>query len=311
MSASGSSALLEAIDWYARQASGTFSIEEHQHFLRWLAESPQHKAAWGQLEQRLAQTLAPLAGTPARGALQVSSQQRRSLLRGALCLGGLALGGRLLSEPGFPLAGLRSDLSTGTAQRSTFILPDGSSLLLNAQSAVDLDFSNGQRRVRLIDGGLLVDVVRAQTPLELGCRYGSAQLVSGRCMLMLQKTEAQLFLLAGHATVLGRSGERMALDAGQSIRLTDQGILPSELAGDPQAWTRGLLEVHHQSLASVIDALRPYHHGSIRLAPEVAELRISGLFYLDDSDQALAALSDVLPIRIERYLGWWTRIVPA
>ncbi|KAF1072014.1 MAG: Protein FecR [Pseudomonas citronellolis] len=302
----------QAIDWHARQASGAFSGEDQHGFDAWLNAAPEHSEAWAHLQRRLQHALAPLANTPARQALQVPSQQRRALLRGALCLGGVALSARLLSEPGLPLAGLRADLSTGTGERRRFALPDGASLLLNAESAVDLDFAQGRHQVRLLDGGLLAELPSApQAALELSCRYGSAQLACGRGILTLLEQQAEFWLLAGQATLTGRSGERLTLSPGQGARLSASGLQPSTPEGDPQAWTQGLLEVHHQTLAQVVAALRPYHRGPLRVAPAVANLRISGLFYLDDSERALAALSEVLPIRIERYLGWWTRLEAA
>jgi len=36
---------------------------------------------------------------------------------------------------------------------------------------------------------------------------------------------------------------------------------------------------------------------------------VSGVFQLDDIDQALSALSDSLPVRVERFTPLWTRIV--
>jgi transmembrane sensor len=32
------------------------------------------------------------------------------------------------------------------------------------------------------------------------------------------------------------------------------------------------------------------------------------LFSLDNSERALASLEQILPVRIEQYLGFWTRI---
>ena len=38
------------------------------------------------------------------------------------------------------------------------------------------------------------------------------------------------------------------------------------------------------------------------------DLRVQGVFPLDDSERTLAALAETLPIRVERYGSWLTLI---
>ena len=73
----------------------------------------------------------------------------------------------------------------------------------------------------------------------------------------------------------------------------------------------GLLEVRNQALAEGLDALRAYRSGVLRVDPAVAGLRVSGLFRLDDSDQALDALARTLPIRVARRTDLWVSVGPA
>jgi transmembrane sensor len=58
----------------------------------------------------------------------------------------------------------------------------------------------------------------------------------------------------------------------------------------------------------VIEALQPYRRGVIRISTAAARLRVSGLFSLDNSERALNSLEQILPVRIEQYLGFWTQI---
>ncbi|MNT72156.1 fec operon regulator FecR [compost metagenome] len=60
----------------------------------------------------------------------------------------------------------------------------------------------------------------------------------------------------------------------------------------------------------MIDALRPYRRGLLRISPEVRQLRVQGVFPLDDSDRALTALEETLAVRVERYGPWLTLIGP-
>ncbi len=65
-----------------------------------------------------------------------------------------------------------------------------------------------------------------------------------------------------------------------------------------------------EPLEAVIDALRPYRSGLIRVAPSVRELRVQGVYPLDDPYRALTALAETLPIRVQHYGPWLTLIGP-
>jgi transmembrane sensor len=300
--------LEQAIEWHARQVSGQFTEREHRAFEQWLAADQAHMAAWNGLRSRLDQTFSQLSGSRARQVLSTGTS-RRHLLRGALVIGGCALSARLVTWPGMPLDNLTADFSTGVAQRETFVLADGSRLTLNAESAVDIDFRDSVRIIRLIRGSLMAQIEGQDRPFQLICKSGMAQLDAGQCLLTQHQDHAEFWLTAGTARL--RSGQRqaLALTAGQGARLDSFGVHPlPKNATDPGAWVRGLLEVNDQSLGQVIDRLRPYRRGILQVSDAAASLRISGVFSLDNSDQALAALNDILPLRIDSYWGWWTRV---
>ncbi|WP_122663215.1 FecR domain-containing protein [Pseudomonas viridiflava] len=300
-------ALEQAIEWHARQASGQFSEGELRAFERWLAADQSHAAAWNVLRTRLDQTFSHLSGSRARQVLSAGTS-RRHLLRGALAVGGCTLTARLLTWPGMPLDRLTADVATANAQRQTLVLVDGSSLTLNAESAIDVSFTASMRTVRLLRGGLMARIEAQDRPFQLGCRDGSVQLTSGQCVLSQYQDHTQFWLKAGTAQIRSQR-QTLVLTAGQGARLDGLGVHPLPVSQtDPGAWVRGLLEVSDQSLAEVVDRLRPYRRGVLQVSDAAASLRISGVFNLDNSDQALAALKDILPLRIDHYWGLWTRI---
>ncbi|MNF09808.1 fec operon regulator FecR [compost metagenome] len=55
------------------------------------------------------------------------------------------------------------------------------------------------------------------------------------------------------------------------------------------------------ALGEVIDALRPYRDGVLRISEAAAKLRVFGVFPLDDSERSLQSLAQVLPITLSRY----------
>lgn len=308
MTAALPAAVDEAIAWMAYQRSGFFDAQQQLSFEQWLAADRHHQEAWQQLQLRLQATFAGVDGVSGRMLAMDRPVRRRAFLRGALGLCGLAVGSYCLTGPG--AAGLRSDLSTGTAQRERIALPDGSSLLLNAQSAVNLHFEAHKRDVELLDGGVIVDVRASdRDALRLCSRLGTASMAEGRCMMMLLPEESRVWALKKSLRVTHINGSGATVAEGQGMRLTNRGIEPiGKSANSASAWSQGMLESHDQTLATVIEALRPYHRGVLTLSPEAARLRISGVFNLDQSEKALAAMADMLPLRIEHFLGFWTRV---
>ncbi|HEX8544638.1 MAG TPA: hypothetical protein VF671_23360 [Pseudomonas sp.] len=62
-------------------------------------------------------------------------------------------------------------------------------------------------------------------------------------------------------------------------------------------------------LGDVIDELASYRNGHLGIDPQVANLRVMGIYPLQDTDQVLAVLEQVLPVRIERRFAWWVTVV--
>ncbi|TFY86885.1 DUF4880 domain-containing protein [Pseudomonas nabeulensis] len=304
-------AVAQAIEWYARRGSGAFDGPAQSQFEHWLNADPSHRDAWHGLTRQLDRTLVPLAQQQgSRQALSAVNHSRRRLLRGALAVGAVTMGTPLLTLRGGPLhERWGADLRTTTAERRRFTLEDGSSLLLNARSAVDLNFSPAHRTVQLLRGAVQARVHNDPTrPFVLQCPWGEARLNGGRCLLSLQAGTGQVWALEGEME-WRTPGTRQRLVAGQGLGFDGQAWQPiAQGYIDERAWAHGLLEVHDQTLGQVIDHLRPYHAGLLHVSASAAALRISGVFNLDDSRQALAALKDVLPLAVVSYLGLWTRI---
>lgn len=143
----------QASHWLMLQWSGEFEAAQQQRFLEWRAADPEHDRAWRRLE-RLQSTL---SGVPADTALGVL----RELSAGAQAARHAAVGRReRLSGPfTIPLARSTADLRSGTGERLQRSLDDGSQLSLNSGTAVDIRYNASERRICLLAGELLLEVV--------------------------------------------------------------------------------------------------------------------------------------------------------
>ncbi|HDS1736588.1 FecR domain-containing protein [Pseudomonas sp. BP8] len=308
----------QAIDWMVELNARTPDGALLRRLEQWLGQDPRHQQAWDRLQQRLGRPCAALraldqrapgqAGEARRLLLQ-PTRSRREVLRGLAGLG--LLGGGLW-------AGWRSDatqdwladLHTAAGQRRTFVLADGSQLSLNSATAVDLQFDGEQRLLVLRHGELLIQVARdPRRPLRVRTAQGQVQALGTRFLVSQEAAATRVVVLEHSVRASLADGRYQDLQQGQAALLRPAGIerLDSE-QGQRTAWIEGRLEVLDEPLHVVIDALRPYQRGYIRLAPGLRDLRVQGVFPLGQPQQALAALAETLPIHVNRYGPWLTLI---
>jgi transmembrane sensor len=72
-----------------------------------------------------------------------------------------------------------------------------------------------------------------------------------------------------------------------------------------------MLEAHDQPLGEVVEALRAYRTGFIRISSQAAALRVYGSYALDDGERALAALAETLPISVRVFQRGWLVMIDA
>lgn len=330
--------LAAAVRWQVRLTSGNTLAAEREAFAQWLRASTVHAAAWHQVQglmrvpvqqiQQLAQRQPPgqqasqlqaIAHSLAQSPSAVSSAGRRKLLGGSVAVLLAGSAAALLAHRSQPLDGLLADLSTGTGEARHVTLPDGSSLDLNARSAVDLRYSASERRVRLLTGEVLVQVVAemaaesreggavgpmgtARRPFSIQTRHGTAQALGTRYLVRQEETRSLLVVLQHSVALRTAGGQERVLQQGQAAWWDADHIQPiNQPMAHHTGWAEGVLDVRNESLGEVMEALRPWRKGLIRISPQAARLRVFGVFRLNDTQQVLQALVDTQPIRVTTY----------
>ncbi|WP_192558162.1 FecR domain-containing protein [Pseudomonas allokribbensis] len=303
----------EAAQWMALLQSGDVSLQERAAFDVWRAADPRHQ----QIIEQMGGGLSLLRHSNLRGlpresvlhSLNAPSSSRRRFISGSLSVLGIAvLAGLLGRRYGWlPEAG---ELSTGTGERRQFTLEDGSALTLNARSRVVPRFDNVERLLALRSGELLVDVAKnLARPFVVETEHGRMRALGTRFLVQRGEDSTRLVMLHSQVEVVTASGARQAVEAGESLLFNGQEILALERSkGQESAWVQGRLEVRDRPLSEVIDSLRSYRRGILHLSPDVAGLRLSGLYPLDDSDRTLQLLERSLPIRVTWHNPYWVSI---
>ncbi|KQP38951.1 FecR family protein [Pseudorhodoferax sp. Leaf274] len=327
MSLAADPALAAAADWAVRLQSPRADAQMQGAFARWLAADAAHRAAWDRLQAAERLLAAPLARIraaeqqqpgQAASALQAlaagpSRRGRRAVLGGGAAAVAACAAAALVNRH-TPLQTLAAQLRTATGERRTAVLPDGSELTLNARSAVDMHFAAGERVVLLRAGEILVQVADDPTgrPFAVQTAQGRVQAWGTRLLVRQEDGCTRATALAQGLHLVPRSGAAETLEEGMGavFDATRVRVLAQVDATAQAAWTEGLLDARDLSLGEVVDALRPYHAGLLRVDPQAARLRIFGVFALDRPQRVLQDLVDTQPIRVRQWGSLVTLIEP-
>lgn len=313
-----------AIGWMVLLQSGEASPEERQDFDAWLRRDARHRAAWQHLAGPVAGLFEPLhQQLPGRGHAMADAmsdaktrlQRRRRVLKGALAVAGVGAGTASVLQRFEPLQSRFADLRTVTGERRRFALADGSSLLLDARSAADVHFTASRREVRLRLGAVIAEVQPdRERPFCVTGAQGEVRPVDNgtrtRFLLRQQDQACLVAALDGALQIAPANAASLQLPAGAAVWLTAGGAVPAAgSAASAAAWEGGRVAVYDRPLGEVVDALRAYRTGFVRISPAAAALKVYGSYPLDDTDAALASIAETLPVAVHVHsAGWLVRI---
>jgi transmembrane sensor len=292
----------EAINWLIQLQEQPDDRAVDAAFRAWLAANPANTAAWA--ETRALGDL--IAQSPPRHPLQEArkepARRTRMMLVAAVAMAA-SITAVVVSNP---LLRAIADYSTETAQLRSVTLPDGSIAQLAPESAIDVDYAAGRRQVRLLSGAAFFEVERdAVRPFTvvageiettvLGTAFG-VRLTDGGAVVAVRRGAVEVEAGGAHAQ-LG-PGDWVRATATEAVRGKD----PPEQAG---AWVRGELSARDQPISEVVDALRPYFHGTILVMDDaLAAQRVTGLYDLADPAQTLRAIALTQGATVRQISPW-------
>lgn len=297
-----------ALDWFVTLQSGAVTAAEKDAFTAWYRADPAHGAAFERIAGVAALPELQEASLAARTAPVIPLRPRRGWVRPAVAAAALvilAIGFGLYPRL---LLTWTADYRTAAAQR-TLPLPDGSTVLLDAGSAIALDFRAGRRDVSLLAGSAFFEVVPdSQRPFRVTAAFGTAE-VKGTGFAVARETAGDRVMLAhGRLAVVGHAnpGRAVLLGPGDAVAVTAAGLGPVTRPDFDQAlaWRDGRLSFRDRPLADVVDALRPYRTAPIVLIGDrLAAERLSGSYRLDDPEGALRSLAAAVGGRLQELPG--------
>jgi transmembrane sensor len=288
-------------------------------FSHWLQADPAHAEAYAQaqvlweLSEGPARTLAHEEAFALQGYLNaINSSRRHSVLRWS---GALAVAACLLLMIGFgvgwqPLRwidDLGADYVSAPGQIKTVTLADQSQVTLDADSAIAVDFSRGERHVQLRRGAGFFSVTHTGDPFVVEAEKGQARVLGTQFEVRLQPHGARVTVLSGRVGVTAdNQAEQQILTAGQQVAYGEgsaEKLHPVDSEAQ-LAWRQGWLNYYKATLAEVVQDLRRYYPGQIVLLnDELAARRVSGSFPSKDPQAVLSSLQGVLGFEQTKLMG--------
>lgn len=206
----------------------------------------------------------------------------------------------------------QSDYITAVGEEAPIETGDGSRITLNTDSALAMDYSARERRVRLLKGEAWFNVASTdKRPFIVSTGAGAVRVTGTQFNVRLAGDTAIVSLDEGRvelrATRAQNSGTPdegpIVLEPGQ------QAVLAGNRISAPApfdrtvvtAWLRGQFVFYNTSLAEVVETLNRHRHGRIMVTSnELNKLRVSGIFSTEDPDAALDVIASTLPIQQTR-----------
>ncbi|MEO1037964.1 MAG: FecR domain-containing protein [Pseudomonadota bacterium] len=342
----------EAADWIVRLEAKPASASERAAFEFWRKDDPAHAEAFALMSQHW-DSASLLADAPdydhlvaeplyERWALRLSEglEHIRNLIawpcgarwRAGGLLAGLALMGASAwlavsvtdTEPGMRHA-------TAIAEIREEILPDNSRVTLGARSVIDLAFTDGERRVRLIEGEAFFDVVSdPNRPFYVDTGHSIIRVVGTQFGVRRTAGQVHVAVKEGVVEVANRnlrpiasrmlSGSEPAvlvLTAGQRLLLDDAAALgaaerrpsgggaaranvESVAVDDVAAWRSGRLVYVNARMSEVIADLNRYHPAEIVLGDdEVGDLYLTASLRVEEAEALIGMITASMPVAAE------------
>ncbi len=293
---------LQAAHWLLRLEASPGDGALRQEFESWLQQNEAHRAAFRSAEHtwaRLGKLPPELIAAPAAAANVLPLKSRRQprvfwASAGAL----LAVACLLLVAVPVIQRHLEADHVTGVAELRDVVLPDGSLASLDADSAIAVDYSGAERKVRLLAGQAFFQVhPNPDRPFRVNAADVSVRVTGTAFSVDKLASTVTVAVQSGTVEVASPGladvsrlgmGDRLVFDR-QARSARQEQVVPSTVA----SWRSRRLVVHDATVGDMVEILGRYLPGMIVVRDGSINGRsISGVIDLTQPREALNALAE-------------------
>jgi transmembrane sensor len=201
------------------------------------------------------------------------------------------------------------EYATAVGEQHTVVLADGSSVLLNTDSLMRVEFSDHRRRIALLRGEALFSVSHDPSrPFEVRALQGVTTAVGTQFDVEITRAGAAVSVLEGTVTVggagIGTSAPAVAVAAGSGVGYSEDGgvsaLRPAEV-DRIQGWRTQRMVFNDIPLDTALTEYNRYTRTPIVLSdPALGSRHINGVFHIGDEAAFLSALDQGLHLKATR-----------
>jgi transmembrane sensor len=295
----------QAVDWLVRLNGDPSDKELQLAFERWRSEDPVHAEIFARAQRVVGDATLLIRREPefAERAVRAPANRRKTIASLVTIL--VAGTGIFLAFDG--ALWMRADVIAGKGERPVLRLNDGSTLQLNAQSAVAYEFTPSERRIVLLRGEAFVEVAPdGNRPFVVEAGAGATTALGTAFDVNLTDDGASVTVLEHAVSVATDTATPpRRVEVNEQVNYNQQGRLGDIKPIDPLlavAWRDGRLVFEERTIASVVEEIGRHVPGTILIADAtVGARRVSGSFDLSDPVRALQGLTEAFDVKITRF----------
>ncbi len=300
----------EAIDWLLKLRDRPNDEELKKDFEAWLAKDQSNAKAYERVRCLVGDAKRLSAAQSDFGFPLPSKPPSKTVLPSIIVMTGIAAGLYLYMSDA--LITLRADHVTDVAQRASFRAPDGSNLVLNADSAIAFQFSQHERRVILMRGEMLVDVTPDPTrPFVVEADGATVTALGTAFDVNMLESETRVAVIRHSVAVrLNDEHQVKVVKENEGVNFASASGISETFPVDSKSvteWESGRLVFDEQPLPDVIETVGRYLPGKILVANrELRSKMVSGTLDMSDPDKALQSFAKAFDIKLLKLTPYLT-----
>ena len=307
----------EAAAWVARLDARTLAADERAQFEDWIDSSPAHAVAyeealhtWRDLAaMRGSEEFQSLLGTPTLRERMVSALHAPRWV--AVAAGSAALGVVVwlaLSLDASSFLHRPTQVMTQVAEVRETTLPDGTRVVLGAESQLSFDVSAKARRATVIGGDAYFAVTRdLERPFTVSIDDVKVRVVGTQFEIRRRSGEVSVAVAEGSVEVSQSSaaGATVRLHRGEALTArSGLRMIRAVETDDIASWRSGRLVYDNVELHDVVADANRYTRSHIVIADQqLTTLRVTTSFRTSQVDEMVETLQAALPLVVERQAG--------
>jgi transmembrane sensor len=304
----------EAAAWVAQLEGRAPAADERARFDEWLGRSPTHGAAY-QEALRTWRDLAAMRDSEQYRKLLGQPTLRERIVSGLRAPRWFAVGVGVAAVAAFvwlaisfdalPFLHRPTQVATQLAELRETTLPDGTRVVLGAQSQLSFEVTRNLRRATVVGGDAYFAVSHdAARPFMVSIDDVQVRVVGTQFEIRRRSGEVSIAVAEGTVDVSrANTATAVRLHRGEAVSASNDAPLavraidPADIA----AWRSGRLVYDNAELRDVVADANRYAHGRIVIADEQLErLRVTTSFRTSQVEGMIETLQAALPLVAER-----------